>query len=48
MKQDVEIDKTPTFENSTYRTRWTGHVERIREYIRLNGIDNKLYVWMLM
>jgi len=34
-QQDVETDKARTFENSTYRTRWTCHVERIGEYVPL-------------
>jgi len=34
LRQDLEADKTRTFENTAYRTRWTGHVERI---------DKKLY-----
>jgi len=29
LKQDVEAGKSRTFENSTCRTRWTDHVERI-------------------
>jgi len=42
LKQDVEADKSRTFENSTYRTRWTDHVERIfgwnwQENLRLDA-----------